>query len=149
MASGRFSDRFEDFIEQGKVRRSSADRNLARSIVKNSELDLKFLEKLEVNIYSARKIMCNYYDVLRSILEAVSILDRYKIYSHEAFRSFLKIKNENLAAVKFDRFRKIRNKINYYGASIRPEETEENIKEITKLIEYLKKKYLFRTQEGP
>ena len=54
----------------------------------------------------------------------------------------MKEKNENLIAEKFDRFRKIRNGINYYGKNITSEECKENIKEIIKLINMLKEKYL-------
>ena len=86
--------------------------------------------------------MANYYDVLRSIVEAISSLDGYKIYSHEAFTYFLKEKGEDLIAEKFDRFRKIRNGINYYGKNISIEEVKEHIPEIVKLINVLKKKYL-------
>ena len=69
--------------------------------------------------------MSNYYDILRSILETIAILDRCKIYSHEAFTYFLKEKDENIIVNKFDRFRKIRNKINYYGKNISIEKTKE------------------------
>ena len=103
---------------------------------------MKFLKNLPINQTSARKIMSNYYDILRSIVEAISALDGYKIYSHEAFTYFLKEKGEELIAQKFDRFRRIRNKINYYGKNITAEETEENVKEIMRLIQELKKKHL-------
>lgn len=86
--------------------------------------------------------MSNYYDVLRSILEAISTLDGYKIYSHEAYTYFLKEKGESLIADKFDRFRIIRNKINYYGKPITVEEVKENVSVITRLIDELKRKYL-------
>mgnify|MGYP001560886570 FL=1 len=86
--------------------------------------------------------MTNYYDVLRSILEAISSIKGYKIYSHEAFTSFLKELKEETLSRKFDRFRKIRNSINYYGKDISVEETRENIKEIKNMIQILIKKYL-------
>ena len=79
---------------------------------------------------------------MRSILEAVSIIKGYKIYSHEAYTYFLQEIKEDLISVKFDRFRKIRNSINYYGKDISIEETKENISEIKKMINLLIKKYL-------
>ena len=133
---------FKDFIKQGKIRRASKDISLAKSLIITSDIDLKFLKSIEINKNSARKIMTNYYDVLRSILEAVSILDGYKIYSPEAFTYFLKEKNESLIAEKFDRFRKIRNKINYYGKDISVEEVKEYSSEIIRIIKILKDKYL-------
>ena len=131
-----------DFIEKGQVRRASKNISLSKSLIATAENDLKLLKVLEFNENSARKIMTNYYDVLRSILEAISTLDGYKIYSHEAFTAFLKEKGESIIAEKFDRFRRIRNRINYYGKDISVNEVKENATEIIRLIDILKKKYL-------
>jgi len=134
--------RFEDFIEKGLVRKTSKDKSLVRALLQNSKKDIEFLNGLKINEKSVRKIMTNFYDVLRSILEAVSVIKGYKIYSHEAYIYFLKKIKENLLAIKFDRFRRIRNSINYYGKDISIEETKENIYEIKKMINILIKKYL-------
>ena len=134
--------KFEDFIEKGQVRVASIDKALAKSLIKNTKDDLKFLNSLTINEQSSRKLMVNYYDSLRSILEAISSMNGYKIYSHEAFTYFLKEKNEEALSNKFDRFRKIRNSINYYGEDISIEAAKENIKEIKKIIKILLNQYL-------
>ncbi len=134
--------KFEDFIEKGLVRKTSKDKSLVRALLQNSKKDIEFLNGLKINEKSVRKIMTNFYDVLRSVLEAVSVIKGYKIYSHEAYIYFLKEIKENLLAIKFDRFRRIRNSINYYGKDISIEETKENIYEIKKMINILIKKYL-------
>ncbi len=139
---GSVQMKFSDFIESGQAKKALPDAQLAKSLVATADSDLKFLKGLEINENSARKIMSNYYDVLRSILEAIAATRGYKIYSHEAFTLFLKEMGEEIAAEKFDRFRRIRNGINYYGKNISIEETKENISEIAKLIEYFRKKYL-------
>ncbi len=133
---------FEDFIQKGHVRKSMPDKALAKSLISTAEQDLTFLKTLKIDDNSARKIMTNYYDVLRSIVEAIASLEGYKVYSHEAFTYFLKDKKEDLPAEKFDRFRKIRNKINYYGKSISAIEVKEHISQIIQVIEELKRKYL-------
>jgi hypothetical protein len=133
---------FEDFIKTKKARISSKNINLAKSLLKNSIKDLKFLETLEINENSSRKIMVNYYEILRSILESITSLQGYKVYEHEAFTYYLKKINENNLSIKFDRLRKIRNSINYYGEDISIEETREIKGEIKKIIEHLIKKYL-------
>jgi hypothetical protein len=133
---------FEDFIKNRKARISSKNTNLAKSLLKNSKKDLKFLETLEINDNSSRKIMVNYYETLRSILESITSLQGYKIYEHEAFTYYLKKINENALSIKFDRLRKIRNAINYYGEDISIEEVKEIKEDIKKIIEYLIKKYL-------
>jgi len=134
--------KFEDFIKQGQVRRASPDISLVKSLYKNTINDLKYLESQIINEISARKIISNYYDCLRSILEAIASLEGYKIYQHEAYAFFLKEKNEEIPSIKFDRFRKIRNKINYYGGDISVQEAKEISEEVIKLINYLIEKYL-------
>jgi len=133
---------FDEFLKKGLVRKSPPDFMLARSLFSTAKKDLQFLRSLEINENSSRKIMANYYEVLRSILEAISSIDGFKIYSHEAFTYFLKEKNEELLSIQFDRFRKIRNSINYYGKDISIEETKENIREIEEIIKSLSDKYL-------
>lgn len=134
--------RLADFVEKGQVRKASEDKPLAKSLLLTVEIDLEFLGGLEIGQNSARKIMTNYYDVLRSLLEAISAIDGYKVYSHEAFKYFLIEKSEPVIAEKFDRFRRIRNGLNYYGKNITPEEAKDNVGEIIRLIDELKKKYL-------
>lgn len=134
--------KFEDFIKMGQVRRASMDPPLINSLIRSAKKDLEFLNNLEINEESARKMMVNYYDVLRSILEAISSFNGYKVYSHEAFVYFLKERGEEIISDKFDRFRQIRNKINYYGKEISVEEARENIEEIKKIITILTKKEL-------
>ena len=133
---------FQEFIKLGQVKKIEIDKELAKSLLKTTKSGLIFFETWQINENSARKIVSNYYDALRSILEAVSALDSYKIYSHEAFSEFLKEKNEHLLAEKFDRFRRLRNKINYYGSNISPEETKEYKEGIIKIINILINKYL-------
>lgn len=134
--------RFDDFIKEGKIRKVSKDIQLSKSLIKTSEQDLKFLDKLEITEESARKIIVSYYDTLRSILEAVAILKGYKIYSHEAYTYFLKKENENILSEKFDRLRRIRNSVSYYGKNISVAEVKEHKGEIINMIKRLKEKYL-------
>ena len=72
----------------------------------------------------------------------MAALDGYKVYAHEAFTYCLKKKNEEAAAGKFDRFRLLRNKINYYGRIISVQEAKDAIESIKDSIDYLIKKYL-------
>ncbi|MBS3174889.1 hypothetical protein J4440_03345 [Candidatus Woesearchaeota archaeon] len=134
--------KFSDFIKRKEVRKTEFDPELFKSLVKTAELDMIFLETVKIDEYSARKIMSNYYDVLRSLLEAMALRDGYKVYSHEAFTFYLREKEESEISLKFDRFRKKRNAINYYGESVSVEEVKEYSKEMKKIIIELKKKYL-------
>src|SRR3989344_212841 len=129
---------FDDFIKEGKVRSTEKNESLIKSIRDSAEGDLKFFKEIEIEEKSARKIVSNFYDILRSFLEAFALSKGYKIYSHEAFTSFLIKIGENDFAEKFDRFRRIRNKINYYGKDVSVEEAGEYIKEIKVLIKSVK-----------
>ncbi len=135
---------FQDFIKSGHVRKTSPDPSLLKSLLATAETDLLFLDPLEINANSARKIISNYYDTLRSIIEALAAKEGFKVYSHEAFTYFLQEKNEQLLAEKFDRYRKIRNKINYYGKEISLEEAKEYKEEIKRTINELNKKYFLK-----
>jgi len=134
--------KFEDFVKRGDVRKTNRDEKLAKSLISNSQKDLIFLGNLNVDENSVRKIFSSYYDVLRSILEAIVALDSLKIYSHEAFTYFLKEKEEEKISFAFDRFRRKRNSINYYGGEISIGACEESIKEMKKMINFLIDKYL-------
>ena len=63
-------------------------------------------------------VLVNYYDSLRQVLEAMSLLEGYKVYSHEAYYYYLKEKKEYSIAEKFTRLRKLRNGANYYGEGV-------------------------------
>lgn len=133
--------KFVDFLKRNEVRKAEKDLNLIKSLVTSAESDLKFLENTKIDEFSARKILSNYYDVLRSILEVMALQDGYKVYSHEAFTIYLKEKGESEISLKFDRFRQKRNKINYYGESVSIEEVQGYSKEIKAVIIELKEKY--------
>ena len=134
---------FKDFVENGKVKKGERDIQLAKSLLETTEQDLVFLNSLKVSSISARRIFSNYYDCLRAIIESIAALDGFKVYSHEAFTYYLKQnKKEENAALIYDRLRKIRNNINYYGKSITAEESEEHKEKIMELIRVLRRKYL-------
>jgi hypothetical protein len=135
--------KFEEYIKKKLVRKTTIDKQLIKSLIQTAESDLIFFKESKITENSARKIVSNYYDILREILEAIANKDGYKFYSHEAFTNYLKeLKSEISIANKFDRFRIIRNNINYYGLEITVEEAEEYKKDLLEIINTLKKKYL-------
>ena len=101
---------FEDFISKGQVRKAKPDIELVKSLIKASESDLIFLKRQSIDKDSARKVFTGFYDIVRSIVEAMAVMHGYKVYSHEAFTFYLIKLGEGILADKFDRFRKIRNR---------------------------------------
>src|SRR3989338_1737754 len=134
--------KFQDFIESGKVRKRNPDIQLAKTLAKMSGNNLAILRSMEIIDTNASFMMSAYYDALRQLLEAMAVEKGYKIYSHEAYTYFLKnVLNEDTASIKFDRFRKIRNKINYYGKPVDKETVKSCKGDVIKLVDYLKKKF--------
>ena len=132
--------KFGDFIEQGKVKKGTPDIPKIKSLLQTSNNHLLFLENQKIDEISAGSILVTYYEALREVVEAISLKEGFKVYSHEAFTYFLKEKNENLMSVKFDNLRKLRNSINYYGEKVNISEVESAKEEINELINNLKKK---------
>jgi len=134
--------KIEDYIKKNIVRKGSPDKMLALSLLKQTNQDKLFFDSLKITEISARKVASNYYDMLRSVLEAMASLDGYKIYNHEAFSSYLEEKGEKENSILFDRLRKIRNNINYYGSKLTIDEAKDMIENSKYLMNYLANKYL-------
>jgi len=65
-----------------------------------------------------------------------------KIYNNECFSSFLKeVCSKDLLSKEFDRFRRIRNQINYYGKNILLNDAKMLIKDIINLKNKILKDY--------
>ena len=133
---------FQEFIDNKKVRKAEPDVPLVKSLTAMSENHRETVKPIEITDKTASTVMSDYYEALREIVEAICAFKGYKVYSHEAFTYFLKENGESIVADKFDRFRKIRNSIHYYGKQAYKESVKEDKKEIEKLIKYLKEKFL-------
>lgn len=121
------------------VKKSKFDRELINSLKKTSENKLIMDSFSPINEKTvASKFVVNY-DSLREILEALALSKEIKIYNHECFSSFIReillMENESLI---FDKLRKIRNFINYYGKDISVEQGSLLIKD----TKYLRTKFL-------
>ena len=135
---------FEELIKRNVVRKATSDAELAKSLIAESDKILLVIKELTPNETNATMLMREAYEAYRQICEAIAVYNGYKIYSHEAITSFIaEILNEKEVADSFDRYRKIRNSINYYGAPISVEEVQKALLEIPKFIGIFKKKYLF------
>lgn len=135
--------KWQDFIDEEKVKKTNKDKSKIKSLIEMSNNLLKVISKIKIDEISSSIILSNYYEALRQIVEAIAISFSYKVYSHEAFTSFLlEILNEDIISKKFDRYRWLRNGVNYYGKKIEVEVSKDAKKEIFDIIKILKKKYL-------
>ena len=115
------------------------DKNLANSLAAESEKKIATANAIKLNDITASSKLCLVYDALRGLLEATAIEKGFKLYNHECYCAFLKeILKETNMGDDFDKFKKTRNSINYYGKSLSIAEAEITIKGMLRLIERLK-----------
>jgi len=115
------------------------------SLINSSKKKLESNKRLYLDRTTASTKISIVYESLREILEALAIKKGFKVYNHECFCAFLdEICLDKSISIKFNKFRIIRNQINYYGRDVLPEDAQILIKEIILLREEIIKKYLKR-----
>lgn len=111
------------------------DNNLISSLLKSSKNKLKAQESIPLDNDTSSAKLSLAYDAVRELLEALAVKNGYKIYNHECYYSFLKeLLNQSSIAISFDKLRKIRNAINYYGKQISADEARTLINDSIMLI---------------
>tara|TARA_Y100000310_G_scaffold313181_1_gene361224 strand:- start:4030 stop:4455 length:426 start_codon:yes stop_codon:yes gene_type:complete len=135
--------KFIDFVNERKVKRKSSDPAEARSLMKQSKNRFKDLKQLPLNNDNASFRFEDAYEVLREALQSFLSFEGYKPYSHEAIFAFASDKEliSEADIIKGNRYREIRNDINYRGKVVTKDETEEIISFITKILPILEKKF--------
>lgn len=120
------------------VKETKEDISLIKSLIEQSNKKIITDNFSPLNKDTVSTKFCNNYDSLREILEALALQKGFKIYNHECFSGFLKdILKMEKESFDFDKIRKIRNSVNYYGQDISILEGKEWIKEIKNLKEKL------------
>lgn len=133
---------FADFLKNKKVIKGRPDLQKSKALVKMSAQTLSIVQKIEMTPASASLVLSQCYECLRQILEAIALKEGYKVYSHEAFTYYLIALEEHTFSEHFDRLRKLRNGINYYGKAVSKEVSESALEQVNRLIKELKEKYL-------
>jgi hypothetical protein len=127
--------RFEQFIKIGKVKKVSIDLALAKGLIQNAYDDFNLIKNEEITNENASFYLKNCYDCLRSALQSFLTIKGYKSYSHEAIIIFSSENNiiSKETANKIDKFRILRNDIEYRAKRALLKETNELIS-ITKTL---------------
>ena len=107
------------------------------SKIKESAVKTAKVDRINISAYVSLA-----YDSLREILEALCILNGYKVLSHICMGEFLKDKIKDFDYNEFDRIRWIRNSINYYGEKVEFEQGKEIINKIFAIKKKILDKYL-------
>ena len=131
---------FENSLVNGKAKKVLPNKIRASSIFKSSIQAIETAKIIRVNENTLKSIFRELYEGLREYCEAIGYLRGYKFLDHESIGYFLRdVIKEQSASNKFDRYRKLRNGINYYGEDIDIETVKEAIIEIPELIKELEK----------
>ena len=133
---------FQEYIEEGKAKRVPTNSIRARSLVKSSEQAIITAKAIHLTEISSKTIFRELYEGLREYCEAIGYLKGYKFLDHLSITYFLQdILKQKALAMKFDRYRKLRNSINYYGEGINASTVKEALEEIPKIINSLKEQF--------
>ena len=132
---------FAYFVQNGDVKKQSADKLLATSLAKDAVHRLQYATAQKLTESNAKYIMENAYEALRELADALLHLEGYKSYSHEASIAFLKkfplLTESELN--QFDILRKKRNGSKYYGEAADIMEAKEALQFANSLLIKLKK----------
>lgn len=127
---------FEFFVKGGDVKKQIPDKNLSDSIMKDSLDRLKYAKSSTLTESSAKYVYENLYESLREATDSILFLKGFKSFSHEATISFLQrfkeISTKEIS--EFDRMRRKRNGMKYYGKSCTVRDVKEVIEFADKMI---------------
>ncbi len=134
--------KFEQSINEGYAKKIPPDIIKAKSLFKSSEQAVFTAKKIPFESSALKSIFRELYEGLREYCEALGYIKGYKFSSHEVITYFLEdvLKKPQISA-KFDRYRKLRNGINYYGNDISEETVKEALQEIPLLVIELERHY--------
>ncbi len=126
---------FEYFLRKGDVKRQNPDKNLSKATFKEGAERLEFSRSL-INKSKPKYILENAYEAMREAADAVLYLEGYKSFSHEASIVYLLKKGfDEQDIAEFDRFRRIRNGIKYYGRDCDESDAKSSVELAKKIID--------------
>jgi len=114
------------------IKEITQDTYLIDSLIKSSKKRFESSKRLKLDNITVSAKISLIYESIRELLEAFAIKKGFKIYNHECFCAFLdEICKDKVSSEEFNRFRKIRNQVNYYGRETSIEEAKIIIKDLT------------------
>ena len=129
---------FENSLIEGKVKKVTPNNIRASSLFKSSIQAIETAKLIQLNQNTLKSVLRELYEGLREYCEAIGYLKGYKFLDHESIGFFIRdILKEQSLFKRFDRYRKLRNGINYYGEDIDIETLKEAVIEIPIMIKDL------------
>ena len=134
---------FNEFVEEGKVKRITPDRIRAKSMFEQGLFRIKDVKNLPISEETASFRFEDAYESVREVLQAFMFLEGFDPYFHEATFVFgfeRKILSE-AEFIKWDKSRMKRHDINYRSQKTTLDETKIIIEKAYELIGKLKNKF--------
>lgn len=130
---------WEKSIEDGKVLKISPNQERAKSLIASSLRLLNIIEKLKLDKENGFFILTNYYDIILESLLSLLYKKGYQSLDHLSIGYYIKdvLDNQEFFNI-FDKYRKTRNKILYYGRNIDLETSQQGIKDLKRLYQFVK-----------
>ena len=130
---------FEFFLMKGDVKKQNPDENLSKATFGDSLERLKLSKDL-LKSAKPKYALENAYEAMREAADSILYREGYKSFSHEASIVYLVKKGFNDSdVIEFNRFRKIRNGIKYYGGDCDKLDAELAIELAGKIIDKVKR----------
>jgi len=131
---------FENSLMEGNVKKVMPNTIRAASLFTSSMQAVETAKIIVLNQNTAKSILRELYEGLREYCEAIGYSRGYKFLNHESITYFLRdiLKEQSISKI-FDRYRRLRNGINYYGEDVDIETVKEATVEVSKLIKELEK----------
>lgn len=135
-------DSFENYLNGGGIEEGEPDPSKAKGLIQMAISDMKRVKEEEISEDSASYVFKNAYDVIRSSITALMALDGYHPYSHVAVVAYARDRLflSGSRASKLNKFRRLRNNIQYRAERAGVREAEEIIEFMKNLVPEMKEK---------
>ncbi len=132
----------KECFKRGLIKKTRVNKELIKSLIEMSNIKELTVIGAKIDKVNISAYVSLAYDSLREVLEALCILNGYKVLSHICIGELLKDILEDFDYEEFDRLRWIRNSINYYGKKIEFEQGKKIIEKIFTIKKKILNKYL-------
>lgn len=127
-----------EFEKNECVIKISPDLEKSKSLFNTSKRTLKFAEKNILDKETAGILLGNYYESLIEILHSHSYKKGFKILDHKTFVEYIaEVFASKTYSELFDKYRRIRNNIIYYGKLTELGIAKQGIKDIKEIIKFI------------
>jgi uncharacterized protein (UPF0332 family) len=131
-----------DCFKKGFIKKTSVDRELIHSLIEMADITEQAVESARIDEVNISVYVSLAYDSLRQVLEALCVLNGYKVISHICIGELLNQILDEFDFDEFDRMRWIRNSINYYGEKVDFEQGKQLISKMFTMKRTISNRYL-------